>query len=50
LSRVSISQSIFKKNYALTGGVLFSTLNGFIEAEYSSFIENFALSGGVYYS
>ncbi len=33
LSRVLISQSTFKKNYALTGGVLFTTLNGFIEAE-----------------
>jgi hypothetical protein len=43
LSKVSISKSLFKKNYALTGGVLYSTLNGLIEVEFSSFIENFAL-------
>jgi hypothetical protein len=50
LSKVSISKSIFKKNYALTGGVFFSSLNGFIEVLSSTFIDNFALSGGVYYS
>ena len=50
LSKVFILKSIFKKNYALTGGVFFSSLNGFIEVQSSSFIENFALSGGVYYS
>ena len=45
-----MSKSIFKKNYALTGGVFFSSLNGFIEVLSSAFIDNFALSGGVYYS
>ncbi len=50
LSRVSVSQSIFKKNYALTGGVFFAQLNGFIEVTSSVFTENFALTGGIYYS
>lgn len=50
LSRVSVSQSIFKKNYALTGGVFFAQLQGFIEVDSSVFSENFALSGGIYYS
>ncbi len=49
-SVVLISESIFKNNYALTGGVFFAQLNGYIEASSSVFDDNFALSGGILYS
>lgn len=49
-SRCSISETAFRNNYALLGGVFFTQLNGFVSCDGCALANNFAVYGGVLFS